>query len=94
MTLPALAFGFAASTLLGAVFHVWKGGSLGRLLLYITLAWAGFWAGHILGDSMGWTFGSIGPLRFGMALLASAVILYGGYWLSLISQDEQSHKER
>jgi hypothetical protein len=91
MTLPALAFGLAASTLMGAVFHVWKGGGLGRLFLYLILAWVGFWGGHLLGDRLGLTFGSIGPLRFGMALLVGGAILYGGYWLSLIRQEDPKH---
>ncbi len=88
MTLPALLFGFLVSTFLGAAFHVWKGGSLGRLLLYLILAWIGFWAGHILGGRLGFTFGSIGPLRFGMAVLVAIATIFIGYWLSLINQEE------
>jgi hypothetical protein len=88
MTLPAFLFGFLISTLLGAIFHLWKDGGFGRLLLYLILAWVGFWAGHLIGNSLGWTFISIGPLRLGMALLAAAITLYAGNWLSLINQDE------
>jgi len=76
MTLPAFLFGVLVSTLMGAVFHLWKDGGLGRLLIYVILAWIGFWAGHILGVSMGWTFLSIGPLSFrhrGYHRLAGAV---------------------
>ena len=64
MTIPALVFGFLISTLMGAAFHLWKDGGFGRLLLYVLLAWIGFWGGHILANSLGWTFGSIGPLHF------------------------------
>jgi hypothetical protein len=88
MTLPAFLFGFLISTLLGAMFHLWKNGGFGRLLLYLIFAWVGFWAGHLLGNSLGWTFISIGPLRLGMALLVAAFTLYVGNWLSLINQDE------
>jgi hypothetical protein len=88
MTLPALLFGFLVSTFMGAAFHLWKDGGFGRLLLYVLLAWVGFWGGHILANRLGWTFGSIGPLRFGSALLACAVVLYGGYWLSLVNKEE------
>jgi hypothetical protein len=87
MTLPALLFGFLVSTLLGAVFHLWKGGSLGRLVLYLLLSWIGFWAGHLLGSRLGWTFFSIGPLHLGMAMLVGAVALYGGNWLSQINNE-------
>jgi hypothetical protein len=91
MTLPALLFGFLVSTLMGAVFHLWKDGGLGRLLLYLVLAWIGFWAGHLLGNRFGLTFASLGPLRLGMALLVGAATVYAGYWLSLIRQEEPNH---
>lgn len=88
MTLPAFLFGFLVSTLMGAAFHLWKGGGLGRLLLYLILAWIGFWGGHLLAGYLGFTFGSIGPLHLGMAFLIGAVTIFGGYWLSLIKQEE------
>jgi hypothetical protein len=88
MTIPALLFGLLVSTLMGAAFHLWKGGSLGRLLLYLILAWIGFWSGHMLGNNLGWTFGSIGPLRFGMAILVGIVTIFAGYWLSLVNQEQ------
>lgn len=88
MTLPAFLFGFLISTLMGAVFHLWKNGGFGRLLIYLVLAWIGFWAGHIVGGSLGLTFISIGPLHLGMAVLVGILTLFGGYWLSLVKQDE------
>jgi hypothetical protein len=88
MTIPALLFGLLVSTLMGAAFHLWKGGSLGRLLLYLILAWIGFWSGHMLANNLGWTFGSIGPLRFGMAILVGIVTIFAGYWLSLVNQEQ------
>lgn len=88
MTIPALLFGFFVSTLLGAAFHLWKGGGIGRLLLYLGLAWVGFWIGHFLGGRLGWTFWSIGPLHFGMAILVGVVTIFVGYWLSLVSQED------
>jgi hypothetical protein len=89
MTLPSVVFGFLVSTFLGAAFHLWKNGGLGRLILYQLLAWGGFWVGHALGNALGWTFGSVGPLRLGMAVLVCLVTLGVGYWLSLIQSDEQ-----
>jgi hypothetical protein len=89
MTLPALLLGVLISTLMGATFHLWKGGGLGRLILYLILAWVGFWAGHILAGSLKWTFASVGPLHLGMAVLVAAVILGAGYWLSLVSKEER-----
>ncbi len=87
MTLPSFLFGMITSTLYGALFHLWRGGGAGRLVLYIFLAWSGFWVGHIIAIQLEWTFASIGPLRFGMATLGSVLFLGIGYWLSLVEVD-------
>jgi len=84
MTLPALVFGFVVSTLYGVVFHFWKGGGLGRLLLYIILSWAGFLLGHLVGSGVSLVFIDVGPLHLGWASLGSFAVLGVGYWLSLI----------
>ncbi len=84
MTIPGLFIGLVISTLYGAAFHLWRGGSFWRLLLYILLAWIGFWAGHFFGNRWGWTFFSLGSLRLGAATLGSIVMLGFGYWLSLV----------
>lgn len=86
MTISAILFGVLVSTFAGAAFHLWKNGGVGRLFLYVLLAWGGFWGGHILGQVLGWTMLSIGPLRFGTALLGCAVFLGVGYWFSLLRQ--------
>jgi hypothetical protein len=84
MTFPALLFGIVLSTAYGTAFHFWKGGGLKRLLLYILLAWAGFWAGHFIGARLGWTFAAIGPINTGVATLGSALVLFIGEWLSRV----------
>jgi len=84
MTIPAAIFGIILSTCYGAFFHFWKGGSLGKLALYLIIAWAGFWAGHGLGALLKWTFAAIGPLNTGMATLGSAAFLFIGEWLSRV----------
>jgi len=84
MSLPTLLFGFLISTLMSAVFHLLRGGGAGRLMLYLILGWVGFWAGHFLASYFGWTFGSIGPLHLGLAVLVGLIFLVIGYWLSLV----------
>ena len=84
MTLPAILFGILISTLYGAAFHLWRGGSLGRLILYLILAWAGFWTGQVVGNYFGWTIGAIGPIYLGSATIFSIIFLSLGYWLSLV----------
>ena len=82
MTLPALLFGFILSTAYGAAFHLWRGGGAGRLLLDLILAWSGFAAGQILGNSLGLSFARLGTLHIGLATICSLVFLFVGYWLS------------
>ena len=89
MTVPALIFGIFLSTLYGAAFHFWRGGDKKRLVLYILLAWAGFWLGQILGTKLGWSFAEVGPLNLGMATLGAAIFLVAGYWLSLVEVDRK-----
>jgi hypothetical protein len=84
MTLPAILFGIVLSSVYGAAFHVWKGGKLSKLFLFLGLAWAGFWIGHIVGGLIGWTFAAIGPLNGGLATLGSVLFLFGGEWLSRV----------
>lgn len=84
MTLPSLLFGALIASLYGAGFHLWRGGGFGRLMLYLILAWAGFWAGHLIGARLEWTFANIGPLNLGMATLVSVLFLAVGHWLSLV----------
>jgi hypothetical protein len=89
MTIPALLFGILLSTLYGAAFHFWRGGDKKRLILYILLAWAGFWLGQILGTKLGWSFAEVGPLNLGMATLGAFIFLAAGYWLSLVEVDRK-----
>lgn len=84
MTLPAIFFGIVLSTAFGTAFHFYKGGSWGKLILFILLAWVGFWLGHVLGGLLGWTFAAIGPLNAGMGTLFSALFLFVGEWLSRV----------
>jgi hypothetical protein len=84
MTLPAIFFGIVLSTTYGTAFHLWKGGSLKKMFLYIILAWLGFLLGHIIGDLLKWNFASVGPINAGMATLVSVLFLFSGEWLSRV----------
>ena len=84
MTLPSILIGIVISTLYGAAFHLWRGGNLFRLVLYLILAWIGFWVGHTLGNLWNFAFASLGPLRLGAATLGAVATLGIGYWLSLV----------
>lgn len=84
MTFPSFVFGFVIASLLGAVFHLWRDGGLGHLILYLGLSWAGFFAGHMIAASAGIKFMDVGPLHVGLGIIGSLVFLFVGHWLSLI----------
>jgi hypothetical protein len=69
------------STLAGSVFHLWRGGNLGRLVLYLILGWIGFWMGHFLALGSGISFGRIGPLYAVPGIIGSLLFLFVGNWL-------------
>lgn len=92
MHLPALLFGVLLSSLYGTAFHWWRGGGAGRLLLYVGLAWLGFWLGHAAASWFGWIFASVGPLHVGMGTLCSFAALALGYWLSLLRPESKPIK--
>ncbi len=83
MTFPALLFGFLLATVYGALFHLWRGGGAGRLLMDMTLAWVGFWVGNYIATLIGIPLFKIGPLLLGPATLGSLILLFAGHWLSL-----------
>lgn len=84
MTLPSLLFGLITALLIGAVFHLLRGGGLGKLILYLSLSLAGFVAGHLLGEWRGWILFPIGPLNAGLAIIGSLIFLGLGDWLGHI----------
>lgn len=84
MTFPAIVFSFFIATMFGSLLHLWRGGGLGRLVLYLILSLVGFFAGHFLAGLMGMTFLDVGTIHLGMGILGSWLTLALGYWLSLV----------
>jgi hypothetical protein len=84
MTLPSFLLGATIATLLGAAFHLWRGGGLGRLILYLVLAWLGFWAGHFLASTLGFELFRVGPLFLSLAVPGSIGLLALGHWLLVV----------
>jgi uncharacterized membrane protein YeaQ/YmgE (transglycosylase-associated protein family) len=83
MTIPMLVLGLIISIMLGAIFHLWRGGGGGRLLLYLMLGLIGFWFGELLARKLGISFARFGSLHLGPALLVELLFLTAGAWLSL-----------
>jgi hypothetical protein len=82
MTIPTLIFAFLISSLLGALYHLIRGGGLGRLFLNLFLSWAGFVLGHFAGLWQGWLLFPMGQLDLGLSILGSLILLVVVDWIS------------
>jgi len=82
MTIPSLVFAFLIASLYGALYHLIRGGRLGRLLLFMIFGWTGFALGHLLGIWQGWVLIPVGELNFGLSTLGSLMFLVVGDWVS------------
>ena len=89
LSTSSFVLGAVIASLYGALFHLWRGGRYGRLLLYLFLAWIGFWAGHFLGTYLNIDIGKIGSLHFGFATAFSVLFLFVGHWLSPVRAKEE-----
>jgi uncharacterized membrane protein YeaQ/YmgE (transglycosylase-associated protein family) len=90
MSIPTLFLGLILSTLYGALFHLWRGGNAGRLLLYLILAWIGFWLGQLIGNYLKLSFDTLGQLHLVTATLGCLIFLAIGYWLSLVQVENKA----
>ena len=86
MTVPTVLLGTIIALLLGALFHLWKGGKAGRFLLYLILSIAGFWVGQWGAESLQINFDKLGQIHLAFGILGSLVFLFIGYWLSLMDR--------
>ena len=90
MTLPTLFFALMTALFYGAFYHLIRGGSFWRLLLYLFLSVFGFALGHFLGVWRGWVLFPIGTLNLGLSSLGSLLILIFGDWLTRFETNQES----
>ena len=91
MPIPTIVFGILLSTLYGAIYHLLRGGTTRSMLLFLALAWAGFWLGDTLAWYMGWSFASVGNLNAGVAtIFCLAFMLLGDLLRSMRSASDSS----
>jgi len=84
MTIPALIFAFLIASLLGALYHLIRGGGFGKLLLNLILSWIGFMLGYFLGVRQGWSLFPMGEIDLGTSIPASLILLVGADLISRI----------
>jgi hypothetical protein len=94
MSFPSIVLGIVISVFLGASFHLWRGGSGGKLLLYLLLSITGFWIGQYIGGRFNLTFASVGSLHLGMGLVVGMLFLSIGNWLSQIEPEKKADRRR
>jgi uncharacterized membrane protein YccC len=70
---PTVYLGFLIASVIGFAFHALRGGTLGRLVLYIVTAWVAFFLGHALASLMGWDAGRLGGLNLLPAIVATVI---------------------
>lgn len=72
---PALLLSIIVAVALGLAYHLWRGGGFARLLISIAAAWAGFAAGHLIGQLFGWQLVVIGELHMVEGLIGAMLVL-------------------
>ena len=84
MTFPAIVFSIFLAAMFGSLLHLWRGGPLWRLVLYLVLSEVGFFLGHYLAEILSINFIKLGSINLGFGILGSLAVLGLGYWLSLV----------
>ncbi|MFQ5921517.1 MAG: hypothetical protein ACE5M4_01600 [Anaerolineales bacterium] len=82
MTVPGIYLSLLIASGLGLLFHLLRGGSLGRLLLYLAAAWITFMAGHFVAEWLDWHFIRVGSINLFAALLAAVIGLLAAAMLA------------
>ncbi len=90
MTLPLILLALLIALLLGALFHILRGGSGWRLLLYLVSSVLGFALGQGLSTWLGWRLLTFGALDVGAGLIGSFIFLMLGDWLSRIENKNEN----
>lgn len=82
MTIPGLVYGFLIASAIGLAFHLIRGGSLGRLAMYLVSAWISFAVGHTVGGWIGLHLWRFGPLNLFAALVGTVLGLLTASFLA------------
>ncbi|MEX0789031.1 MAG: hypothetical protein WD906_03890 [Anaerolineales bacterium] len=73
MNAPAVLLGILVASTIGFAFHLFRGGRLARLGLYLGTAWVGFFVGHFVGEWWGWQTFRLGSINLFASILGAVV---------------------
>lgn len=73
MTIHTIILAIVIATLIGAVFHLLRGGSIHRLGLHLLAANLSFFLGHWLSQLINWELLRVGAINLFPALLAALI---------------------
>jgi hypothetical protein len=90
MSLPLALFALLIALLCGALFHILRGGSGWRLLLYFGFSILGFAVGQGVSMWRGWYLLTFGALDIGTGVIGSLIFLALGDWLSRIEVNSEN----
>lgn len=77
-----LVLGFLLATVYGAAFHLFFGGSIRQIILYLLAAWFGFVVGQLIGDILNFELLKLGKIHLVSASLGAWLMLLLTWWLS------------
>lgn len=83
--IPGLLLILLFSCLIGFGFHLWKGGSIFRMLFFVLFALFGFGIGQWIGSALHSSFLLIGWVQVGFGILAAIIFTYLAVWLSKLN---------
>jgi len=86
--LPGLLLIFLLSTLVGLGFHLWKGGSIFRMLFLVIFSLVGFGIGQWIGVQLKSTFLVIGWVQVGVGSIFSIIFSFVSIWLSKLNLED------
>lgn len=72
---PSIILSGVISVFVALIYHVWRGGGFGRLVLSVVAAWLGFALGHLIGQLLGLNLILIGDLHVAEGLIVALIAL-------------------
>ena len=76
MTVPGIVLGFFIASTIALVFHLFRGGGVRRLGLYLIAANISFFIGHFIGSALSFSSFRLGSINLIPAVLAAILALF------------------